>query len=54
MEKEILPLDDPRRSQLHSRYGYMRDYEIERFSRDVRVNAVGGGTSEILSEIVGG
>jgi len=54
MEKEILPLDDPRRSQLHSGYGYMRDYEIERFSRDVRVNAVGGGTSEILSEIVGG
>jgi len=29
------------------------EYEIERFSCDVRINAVGGGTSEILKEIVG-
>ncbi|KPK92957.1 MAG: hypothetical protein AMJ94_04100 [Deltaproteobacteria bacterium SM23_61] len=39
--------------QLHGGYGYMREYEIERFFRDVRVNAIGGGTSEILKEIVG-
>jgi acyl-CoA dehydrogenase len=31
----------------------MREYEIERFFRDVRINAIGGGTSEILKEIVG-
>jgi alkylation response protein AidB-like acyl-CoA dehydrogenase len=39
--------------QLHGGYGYMREYEIERFFRDVRINAIGGGTSEILKEMVG-
>ena len=39
--------------QLHGGYGYMREYEIERFFRDVRINAIGGGTSEVLKEIVG-
>jgi acyl-CoA dehydrogenase len=40
--------------QLHGGYGYMREYEIERFFRDVRINAIGGGTTEIMKEIVGG
>jgi acyl-CoA dehydrogenase len=39
--------------QLHGGYGYMREYEIERYFRDLRINAIGGGTSEILKEIVG-
>ena len=39
--------------QLHGGYGYMREYEIERFFRDVRINSIGGGTTEILKEIVG-
>jgi acyl-CoA dehydrogenase len=39
--------------QLHGGYGYMREYEIERFFRDARINAIGGGTSEVLKEIVG-
>jgi alkylation response protein AidB-like acyl-CoA dehydrogenase len=39
--------------QLHGGYGYMREYEIERFFRDVRINSIGGGTSEVLKEIVG-
>ncbi len=39
--------------QLYGGYGYMREYEIERFFRDVRINAIGGGTSEILKEIIG-
>ena len=39
--------------QLHGGYGYMREYEIERFFRDARINAIGGGTSEILKEMVG-
>ena len=39
--------------QLHGGYGFMREFEIERFFRDVRINAIGGGTSEILKEMVG-
>lgn len=39
--------------QLHGGYGYMREYEVERYFRDLRLNAIGGGTSEILKEIVG-
>ena len=39
--------------QLHGGYGYMREYEIERFFRDARINAIGGGTSEVLKEMVG-
>ncbi len=39
--------------QLHGGYGYMREYEIERFFRDARINAIGGGTSEVLMERVG-
>jgi alkylation response protein AidB-like acyl-CoA dehydrogenase len=39
--------------QLHGGYGYMREYEIERFFRDVRINSIGGGTTEILKEIIG-
>jgi len=39
--------------QLHGGYGYMREYEIERFFRDLRINSIGGGTSEVLKEIVG-
>ena len=39
--------------QLHGGYGYMREYEIEWFFRDVRINSIGGGTSEVLKEIIG-
>ena len=39
--------------QLHGGYGFMREYEIERFFRDVRINSIGGGTSEVLKEIIG-
>jgi len=38
--------------QLHGGYGYMREYPIERFARDVRLFTVGGGTSEIMREII--
>ena len=40
--------------QLYGGYGYMREYKIERFFRDARINAIGGGTTEILKEVVGG
>lgn len=39
--------------QLHGGYGYMKEYKIERFFRDARLNTIGGGTSEIMKEIVG-
>ena len=38
--------------QLHGGYGYMREYPIERFARDVRLMTIGGGTSEIMKEII--
>jgi acyl-CoA dehydrogenase len=38
--------------QLHGGYGYMREYPIERFARDARLMTIGGGTSEIMKEII--
>jgi acyl-CoA dehydrogenase len=38
--------------QLHGGYGYMREYPIERFARDARLMSIGGGTSEIMKEII--
>jgi acyl-CoA dehydrogenase len=38
--------------QLHGGYGYMREYPIERFARDARLMTIGGGTSEIMREII--
>jgi len=33
--------------QLHGGYGYMLEYEIERFYRDARLTEIYGGTREI-------
>ena len=38
--------------QLHGGYGYMREYPVERFARDARLLSIGGGTSEIMKEII--
>ena len=38
--------------QLHGGYGYMREYPIERFFRDTRLMTIGGGTSEVMKEII--
>jgi acyl-CoA dehydrogenase len=38
--------------QLHGGYGYMREYPVERFFRDIRLMTIGGGTSEIMKEII--
>jgi acyl-CoA dehydrogenase len=38
--------------QLHGGYGYMREYAVERFARDARLMTIGGGTSEIMREII--
>jgi len=39
--------------QVHGGYGYMREYEVERALRDARLGPIGGGTSEIMKEIIG-
>jgi acyl-CoA dehydrogenase len=38
--------------QLHGGYGYMREYAIERYFRDTRLMTIGGGTSEVMKEII--
>jgi acyl-CoA dehydrogenase len=38
--------------QIHGGYGYMREYPVERLYRDSRILSIGGGTSEIMKEII--
>ncbi|MFG1760953.1 acyl-CoA dehydrogenase family protein [Micromonospora echinofusca] len=38
--------------QLHGGYGYLRDAEVERHYRDARILGIGGGTTEIMNEII--
>jgi acyl-CoA dehydrogenase len=38
--------------QIHGGAGYMREYEIERMARDARQGPIGGGTDEIMREIL--
>ncbi|KAA2261970.1 acyl-CoA dehydrogenase [Solihabitans fulvus] len=37
--------------QLHGGAGYLRDAEVERHYRDARILGIGGGTTEILTEL---
>ena len=39
--------------QIHGGYGYMREYGIERAVRDLRLGPIGGGTDEVMKEILG-
>jgi acyl-CoA dehydrogenase len=39
--------------QIHGGAGYMREYEVERAARDARLGPIGGGTDEIMKEILG-
>jgi acyl-CoA dehydrogenase len=39
--------------QLHGGFGYLRDAEVERHYRDARILGIGGGTTEIMNEIIG-
>jgi alkylation response protein AidB-like acyl-CoA dehydrogenase len=38
--------------QVHGGYGYLKDYEVERIVRDVRVNQILEGTNEIMRVII--
>jgi acyl-CoA dehydrogenase len=38
--------------QIHGGYGYMREYVVERLFRDARLYPIGGGTREIMNEII--
>jgi alkylation response protein AidB-like acyl-CoA dehydrogenase len=39
--------------QIHGGNGYMREYGIERLWRDLRLYRIGGGTDEIMLDVVG-
>jgi acyl-CoA dehydrogenase len=39
--------------QVHGGYGYVREYGVERALRDTRLGPIGGGTDEIMKEILG-
>lgn len=38
--------------QIHGGYGYIEEYDIARFYRDIRLWKIGGGTTEIMYEII--
>lgn len=38
--------------QLFGGYGYMREYVVERLYRDNRILSIGGGTQEVMKEII--
>jgi acyl-CoA dehydrogenase len=38
--------------QLHGGLGYMRESEVERHYRDARILGIGGGTNEIMNEVI--
>ena len=38
--------------QMHGGYGYLQDYPIERFLRDLRVHQILEGTNEIMMHII--
>ena len=38
--------------QLHGGYGYMDEYDVSRAYRDARLITIGGGTSEVMKEII--
>lgn len=39
--------------QIHGGYGYTKEYGIERALRDARLGPIGGGTDEIMKDIIG-
>jgi butyryl-CoA dehydrogenase len=40
--------------QIHGGYGYIKDYRIERLYRDVRINSIFEGTSQVQQMVISG
>jgi alkylation response protein AidB-like acyl-CoA dehydrogenase len=40
--------------QIHGGYGYMRDYQVERFLRDAKITEIYEGTSEVQRMVIAG
>lgn len=38
--------------QIHGGYGYMMEYPVQRYWRDARLQPIGGGTTQIMNEIL--
>jgi isobutyryl-CoA dehydrogenase len=38
--------------QLHGGYGYLKDYKVQQYVRDLRVHQILGGTNEIMRLII--
>src|SRR5699024_10191457 len=38
--------------QIHCGYGYMREYEVERYLRDAKLLEIGEGTSEVQRLVI--
>jgi isobutyryl-CoA dehydrogenase len=38
--------------QLHGGYGYLKDYKVQQYMRDLRVHQILEGTNEIMKVIV--
>ncbi len=39
--------------QIHGGAGYMKEYNVERVWRDMRLNRIGAGTDEVMLEVIG-
>ena len=39
--------------QIHGGAGYMKEYDVERVWRDMRLNRIGAGTDEVMLDIIG-
>jgi acyl-CoA dehydrogenase len=39
--------------QAHGGYGYMMEYPVQRAWRDARLGPIGGGTTEVMKEVIG-
>ena len=39
--------------QVHGGYGYMMEFPVQRAWRDARLGPIGGGTTEIMKEVIG-
>jgi len=38
--------------QIHGGYGYMKEYQVERFFRDAKLLEIGEGTSEVQRMVI--